>query len=419
MSDGVRLFFFIRCLWLFVIGGWASLAAGDVNSYHIWRELGQTSDEEDAVSVIGSRIVILDDGLIEDDKVFLRGTNPTQKSDWLLRNGQGFISLAQTRQTRWNETIECDHRSRILGRRPSDYGRALVYRSFEVKGSGGSLSVLDNKDGLLSLRMALREYLFEKIEYIYLRRLLPHIPDPLVGIYAVADLGFHMNKESLPAGNLSRPLHRRMAVSDPRFLPRVLEIEEALRYVGITSAVERYTFEVSVPNIQLSEDGRLIDLGSHQVFESTFPRLRVGEVQVDVQAIAHLAAPFELLGRTYLGAGPGERYRDRALELANRWANGFVDGTLTSRKINAEVRVILDDIRRRAELLPTLAELKKHGNHALVLAANRAKSSHLSDGDSEMPKPPGPDALPFADSGMSSPRCSSTLSGDSPRKSRR
>jgi hypothetical protein len=310
---------------------------------------------ESSYRVPNSEMLLLDSDLIEDDHPLLLGTTWDQKADWLLENGQGFISGAQTTRSDRNSPIVVDSGTRLGARRPDEYGRALIYRYLEVKGSGGDRASLEVHDGLLSTQMALREYLFEKMEFIYLRRLLPDLELPIIRSYGVADLKFQLKKEPLRAGNVSRQLHlRRRSVVGEETRNRAADIEEALRYVGITSSSGRPSEENSRANIQLSTDGRLVDLGSHQVFRGRFPKCQFGDRVVDVEAIEEYAAPFLLLGRKYTGT----KFEDKSVLLTRRWAEGFADGTLSREEIQNELNEILNEVERRARSLPTLQELK-------------------------------------------------------------
>lgn len=236
-------------------------------------EIDTEYESEIAFPVTTARILNADFDLIRRDFPQLRNHSNAEIENQLLQN-VAVMAQSQVAQTEVNNPISTIRTVPIEVYRPKDYGRALMVKFQEglidAKGTG-ALNPLQApfKNGLLSLKGALREFVIEKI----VSGILSHESSPFktVGCYGVIDLGFdivRVDGRTERAGILLRQAANRKMEEFSFSAKEIIQIEPLLRKYGLTST-EQSTKLYLNSNIQGDIVKKsIVDFGHYRVFGS-------------------------------------------------------------------------------------------------------------------------------------------------------
>ncbi len=253
----------------------AAPAAGRIQPIKTVAKL-RSPKAEHAVRLANARVVLADYPLIRHDfgdaleAHFGRPLHEIAEHEidqWLL-DGTAYVSAGQAAQTDVNTHIPTRHES-VTAYRPTDYGRAMVFRPapgvlIDVKGSGAKApQQTDHANGLATLGEVIREFAYEHLVH----KLFMHSGSGrrTVGHYAVIDAGFDVrfgDGRQDRAGLILRQAHAR-APGDKSSLgfDATTKVEKVLRRYGITSAGAYQEQPFDSLNIQGTKDGALLDFG--------------------------------------------------------------------------------------------------------------------------------------------------------------
>lgn len=243
-----------------------------LRSLSAFTEQGLASERMDAVA--GARVVCARYDLLVHDFPEMAGADRRAIDEWLLAN-VAFISRPQSAQAVTNTPIPIGPVEKEAYR-PPRYCRAAILPAaggdglFDVKGCGiepGDVPVLPNSNGLLTLREAFHELLFERL----VDAALQHAGDDArpVPAYAVIDLGFDARWHDGRPDERAALLVRR-AQTRPRFqwgktdpgldvARRLLGLELTLRRYGLTASscgAVRFRLAEEAGGLRVTRDGR-------------------------------------------------------------------------------------------------------------------------------------------------------------------
>jgi hypothetical protein len=231
---------------------------------------------ETAVRLKDARVVLADYPLIKHDfgqalsehyGKALKDISNDEIDAWLL-DSAAYISGAQAKQQEVNSPIPSTTKQ-VTAYRPSDYGRAMVFRPapgvlIDVKGSGAkSPKQTDHGNGLATLGEVIREFSYEQL----VNKVFIHSKTGArtVGHYAVIDAGFDVkfgDGRTDRAGLILRQAHSRAPGDKSALSIRETDnIERTLRRYGITAAGAYQNEPYDAINLQGAKNGAVLDFG--------------------------------------------------------------------------------------------------------------------------------------------------------------
>lgn len=251
---------------------------------------------------------------------------------------------------------------RLKGIRPFDYGRAIVFAAgVDSKGHGTPYPSLE-QNGLLSLRMAYREYLFQRIEEVLLTAVAEFYPDlrvhgkhQTVVSYGVMDWGFdqfdNKSHQWIPSGSVARKFLPRVQKEQPWLLRRAAWVENALRLFGISTVMSHDAEATAFINLQFALSGEVIDFGHHQLLaEPRDPGMDWvvdGYELVEELPWGRLASVLDPLRQRVKSLSGG--FSDPTLALCHFYATSLRSGYLTAQAVEKDISTLVGAVEERVK----------------------------------------------------------------------